>query len=82
MIQTRDQVKAPVTAKIPEVANETVRGAEIVVRSLIKNGVDKIFGYPGGAVLHIYDELWRFRDQITHFLVRHEQGGVHADAER
>jgi acetolactate synthase-1/2/3 large subunit len=78
VIQTRDQVKAPVTAKIPEVANETVRGAEIVVRSLIKNGVDKIFGYPGGAVLHIYDELWRFRDQITHFLVRHEQGGVHA----
>ena len=78
VIQTRDQVKGPVTAKIPEVANETVRGAEIVVRSLIKNGVDKIFGYPGGAVLHIYDELWRFRDQITHFLVRHEQGGVHA----
>lgn len=55
-----------------------MRGAEIVVRSLIKNGVDKIFGYPGGAVLHIYDALWRFREQITHYLVRHEQGATHA----
>jgi len=55
-----------------------IRGAEIIVRSLIKNGVDKIFGYPGGAVLHIYDELWRFREQITHYLVRHEQGATHA----
>ena len=54
------------------------RGAEIVVRGLIRNGVDKIFGLPGGAVLHIYDELWRFRDEITHYLVRHEQGAVHA----
>ena len=54
------------------------RGAEVLVRGLIKNGVDTIFGYPGGAVLHIYDELWRFRDQITHYLVRHEQGATHA----
>ena len=54
------------------------RGAEIVVRGLIKNGVDTIFGLPGGAVLHIYDEIWRFRDEITHYLVRHEQGAVHA----
>jgi len=55
-----------------------VRGAEILIRALIDNGVDTIFGLPGGAVLHIYDELWRFRDSITHYLVRHEQGGVHA----
>ena len=55
-----------------------VRGAEILVQSLIKNGVEAIFGYPGGAVLHIYDALWRFRDQITHYLVRHEQGATHA----
>ena len=48
------------------------------MRGLIKNGVDKIFGLPGGAVLHIYDEIWRFRDEITHYLVRHEQGAVHA----
>ncbi|MBX3245166.1 MAG: biosynthetic-type acetolactate synthase large subunit [Acidobacteria bacterium] len=54
------------------------RGAEILIRGLIANGVDTIFGLPGGAVLHIYDELWRYRNDITHYLVRHEQGAVHA----
>jgi acetolactate synthase-1/2/3 large subunit len=53
------------------------RGAEILIAALIHEGVDSIFGYPGGAVLHIYDELWRARDRITHYLVRHEQGAVH-----
>src|SRR5215831_10585736 len=53
------------------------RGAEILIDSLVHEGVDSIFGYPGGAVLHIYDELWRARDRITHYLVRHEQGAVH-----
>ena len=53
------------------------RGAEILVQGLLQEGVDSIFGYPGGAVLHIYDELWRVRDRITHYLVRHEQGAVH-----
>ena len=52
-------------------------GSEILVEALVYEGVDTIFGYPGGAVLHIYDELWRARDCITHYLVRHEQGAVH-----
>ncbi len=52
-------------------------GAEMLVEALVHEGVDAIFGYPGGAVLHIYDELWRARDRITHYLVRHEQGAVH-----
>jgi acetolactate synthase-1/2/3 large subunit len=52
-------------------------GAEMLVAALVYEGVDAIFGYPGGAVLHIYDELWRTRDRITHYLVRHEQGAVH-----
>ena len=52
-------------------------GAEMLVQALVHEGVDAIFGYPGGAVLHIYDELWRARDRITHYLVRHEQGAVH-----
>ena len=52
------------------------RGAEILIQALVHEGVDSIFGYPGGAVVHIYDELWRARDRITHFLVRHEQGAV------
>jgi acetolactate synthase-1/2/3 large subunit len=52
-------------------------GAEMLIHALVAEGVDTIFGYPGGAVLHIYDELWRARDLITHYLVRHEQGAVH-----
>jgi acetolactate synthase-1/2/3 large subunit len=53
------------------------RGAEVLIEALLHEGVDSIFGYPGGAVLHIYDELWRARDRVTHYLVRHEQGAVH-----
>jgi acetolactate synthase I/II/III large subunit len=53
------------------------RGAEILIEALLHEGVDSIFGYPGGAVLHIYDELWRYRERVTHYLVRHEQGAVH-----
>src|ERR671919_2195292 len=56
---------------------EMPTGAEALIEALIFEGVDTIFGYPGGAVLHIYDELWRARDRITHYLVRHEQGAVH-----
>src|SRR6266446_9762602 len=52
-------------------------GAEILMVALLAEKTDTIFGYPGGAVLHIYDELWRFRDKITHYLVRHEQGAIH-----
>jgi len=56
---------------------EEPRGAEMLIQALSHEGVDTIFGYPGGAVLHIYDELWRARERITHYLVRHEQGAVH-----
>src|SRR4051812_37429817 len=59
------------------VAADLPTGAEMLVEALVYEGVDTIFGYPGGAVLHIYDELWRARDRITHYLVRHEQGAVH-----
>ncbi len=52
-------------------------GAEIFVRCLQDEGIDTIFGYPGGAVLHIYDALYR-QQKVTHVLVRHEQGAVHA----
>ncbi|MBX3288463.1 MAG: biosynthetic-type acetolactate synthase large subunit [Acidobacteria bacterium] len=61
-----------------ETPAQSCRGAEILIKGLIANGVDTIFGLPGGAVLHIYDELWRYREEITHYLVRHEQGAVHA----
>ena len=52
-------------------------GAQMVVRALVDQGVDTVFGYPGGAVLPIYDELFQ-QNHIRHFLVRHEQGAVHA----
>ncbi|MBI3650049.1 MAG: biosynthetic-type acetolactate synthase large subunit [Acidobacteria bacterium] len=54
-----------------------MRGAKILCEALLQEGVDTIFGYPGGAVLHIYDELYNYRDQLHHVLVRHEQGAVH-----
>jgi len=57
--------------------SEQLRGAEIFVRALIDEGVEFLFGYPGGAVLHIYDELYK-QDTIKHILVRHEQGATHA----
>jgi len=56
---------------------ETLTGAEIVMRCLKAEGVEFVFGYPGGAVLHIYDAFFRQKD-VKHILVRHEQGAVHA----
>jgi acetolactate synthase-1/2/3 large subunit len=52
-------------------------GAQILVQSLIDEGVEYIFGYPGGAVLHLYDALFQ-QDEVKHILVRHEQGATHA----
>ena len=53
-------------------------GSEIIVKCLIEQGVDVIFGYPGGAVLNIYDELYKNQDKIRHILTSHEQGASHA----
>ena len=53
-------------------------GAEILIETLIEQGVDTIFGYPGGAVLNIYDALYEKGGQITHILTAHEQGAAHA----
>ena len=56
---------------------EILRGAEIFCRALADEGVEHLFGYPGGAVLHIYDELYK-QEAVEHILVRHEQGATHA----
>ncbi|MBE6071511.1 MAG: biosynthetic-type acetolactate synthase large subunit [Clostridium butyricum] len=53
-------------------------GAEILIKSLLDEGVDTIFGYPGGAVLNIYDELYKYKDKIRHVLTAHEQNAAHA----
>ncbi|MFN5846490.1 MAG: thiamine pyrophosphate-binding protein, partial [Flavobacteriia bacterium] len=55
-----------------------IRGAEAVMRCLVEEKVDTIFGYPGGAIMPIYDALYDFRDTVNHILVRHEQGAIHA----
>ena len=74
MIAQQEIINRVATSTAPA---ETPTGAEMLIQALVYEGVDTIFGYPGGAVLHIYDELWRARDRITHYLVRHEQGAVH-----
>ena len=55
-----------------------ITGGDAVMRALVAEGVDTIFGYPGGAIMPIYDALYDYRDQLEHILVRHEQGGIHA----
>src|SRR5262249_31354930 len=59
-------------------STEPMRGARILLECLLKEGADTIFGYPGGAILHVYDELAKMKGRINHVLVRHEQGAVHA----
>lgn len=56
----------------------TYVGAEILVRSLVAEGVNTLFGYPGGAIMPVYDALYDFRAELNHILVRHEQGAIHA----
>ncbi|MCF0124000.1 MAG: biosynthetic-type acetolactate synthase large subunit [Ruminiclostridium sp.] len=53
-------------------------GAKILLECLLEQGVDTVFGYPGGTILNVYDELYHYRDRITHILTAHEQGASHA----
>src|SRR3979411_2203991 len=57
--------------------SQDMTGAEVVIEALADQGVEHLFGYPGGAVLPIYDALFQ-QDKVQHILVRHEQGAVHA----
>jgi acetolactate synthase-1/2/3 large subunit len=68
------------TASFEKVSTETttVSGAEAVIKCLLEEGVGTIYGYPGGAIMPIYDELYKYQDQIHHVLTRHEQGATHA----
>ncbi|WP_426091260.1 biosynthetic-type acetolactate synthase large subunit [Flavobacterium sp. DSR3-2] len=58
--------------------NNKISGAEAVIRCLLEEGVNLVYGYPGGAIMPVYDELYKFKDQLHHVLVRHEQGATHA----
>ena len=68
------------TTAAPTVADEpkTHSGGQVVLEALLAEGVTTIFGYPGGAIMPIYDELYHYNDKLKHILVRHEQGGIHA----
>jgi acetolactate synthase-1/2/3 large subunit len=57
---------------------KTISGSEAVVLSLLEEGINIVFGYPGGAIMPLYDELYKYQDKIHHVLVRHEQGATHA----
>ncbi|MGQ7870683.1 biosynthetic-type acetolactate synthase large subunit [Sunxiuqinia sp. sy24] len=59
-------------------ATKRIKGSQAVILSLLEEGVDTIFGYPGGAIMPIYDALYDFDKQVSHILTRHEQGAVHA----
>lgn len=66
------------TATTPPPAKVRVSGAEAVLKCLLAENVDTIFGYPGGAIMPVYDALYYYQDQLRHILPRHEQGAVHA----
>lgn len=68
--QTIKKVKSETTQKIT--------GAEAVIKCLLEEGVDLAYGYPGGAIMPVYDELYKYKDQFHHVLTRHEQGATHA----
>ena len=63
-----------------EVKTETsvITGSEALIRSLLSEGVDTLFGYPGGAIMPVFDSMYDYKDKLKHILVRHEQGAIHA----
>lgn len=76
-METAQQEVLAATAKEPDSGIE-ISGSAALLEGLLAEGVDTIFGYPGGAIMPIYDALYDYRDKLRHILVRHEQGGIHA----
>jgi acetolactate synthase-1/2/3 large subunit len=64
--------------KTPGQPIKKISGSEALLRCLVEEGADTIFGYPGGAIMPVYDALYHYADKINHILVRHEQGAIHA----
>lgn len=64
--------------KISTLSNTEISGSQAVLEALVQEEVDTVFGYPGGAIMPIYDALFDYHEKIKHILVRHEQGGIHA----
>jgi acetolactate synthase-1/2/3 large subunit len=72
------EVKTASFEKTASLKATTVSGAEAVIKCLLEEGVDTLYGYPGGAIMPVYDELYKYQTQIHHVLTRHEQGATHA----
>ncbi len=70
-------MKTKTASQPTTVQAKNISGAEAVIRCLLAEGVDLVYGYPGGAIMPIYDELYKFQDQLHHVLTRHEQGATH-----
>lgn len=66
------------TEKVDNTKSVRITGAEAVVKSLLAEGVDLIYGYPGGAIMPVYDEFYKYEKELNHVLTRHEQGAIHA----
>ncbi|MDQ6903128.1 MAG: thiamine pyrophosphate-binding protein, partial [Bacteroidota bacterium] len=62
----------------PSKKSEIITGSEALLKIFIAENVDTIFGYPGGAIMPIYDALYDYQQKLNHILVRHEQGAIHA----
>lgn len=80
-VETTDKIasqEVKQTVPLQKVLSKQVSGAEAIILSLLAEGVDTIFGYPGGAIMPFYDALYGYEAQLKHFLVRHEQGAIHA----
>ncbi|GBF19713.1 MULTISPECIES: biosynthetic-type acetolactate synthase large subunit [Arenibacter] len=72
-----ETLKKEKTASTKQITKR-ISGAEAIIHCLLAEGVDLIYGYPGGAIMPLYDELYKFQDKLTHILTRHEQGATHA----
>ena len=73
-----EEILELVKEKIVTKATKNISGSVALLEAFIAEGVETIFGYPGGAIMPIYDALYDYHDQLKHILVRHEQGGIHA----
>lgn len=76
-MSTLEKTESKEYTKQPQPISQ-ITGSQAVLEALLCEGVDTVFGYPGGAIMPIYDALYDYNEKLTHILVRHEQGGIHA----
>ncbi|MEO6281940.1 MAG: biosynthetic-type acetolactate synthase large subunit [Dyadobacter sp.] len=76
--ENQTQIMQAVEPTVAVAKPELINGSHALIQSLIAEGVETIFGYPGGAIMPVYDAIYDYQDQVNHILVRHEQGAAHA----